>query len=52
LKSQPLVDRTRTDTSTLGVALYAEADVHSYVPDDTEWVDVELEICGDKTRRY
>lgn len=52
LKSQPLVDRTKTDTSTPVVASYAEADVHSYVPDDAEWVDVELEICGDGTRRY
>ncbi|KAH6716068.1 hypothetical protein BKA61DRAFT_573910 [Leptodontidium sp. MPI-SDFR-AT-0119] len=36
LKSQPLVDRTKTDTSTPVVASYAEADVHSYVPDDAE----------------
>jgi hypothetical protein len=55
LKSQPsvqLADRTRTDTSAPGAASYAEADVHSYVPEDAEWIDVELEICDDGTRVY
>lgn len=55
LKSQPwvpLVDRTEPNISTPGAVSGAEAGVHSYMPDDAQWADIELEICDDGTRRY